>query len=103
MSAKKKRIDTLLDQLIQHAKQLTAGPSADPNPLFDLTREDLVPDRIAELAESFGMLIVKLEAREYKLELTIDELKETNKELLFFVRIRATQAGPAFFIVHCHL
>lgn len=51
--------------------------------LFELTRSKAYPDQITRLAESFGMMLVKLEAREYSVEQIMARLKETAKELEF--------------------
>jgi class 3 adenylate cyclase len=49
--------------------------------LFELTKPDKYPPAICELAESFGMMLVQVEAREFRLEQMIDELAAKNKEL----------------------
>ncbi|MFP4128519.1 MAG: hypothetical protein ACLFSF_05720, partial [Desulfonatronovibrio sp.] len=49
--------------------------------LFELTRSQKYPEQIAKLAESFGMMLVKLEAREYSMEQIMTRLRETAKEL----------------------
>ncbi|MFP4110462.1 MAG: sigma-54 interaction domain-containing protein [Desulfonatronovibrio sp.] len=49
--------------------------------LFELTRSQKYPEQIAKLAESFGMMLVKLEAREYSMEQIMARLRETAKEL----------------------
>ncbi len=49
--------------------------------LFELTRTSKYPAQIAKLAESFGIMLVKVEAREYKTEQIMAELKRTAREL----------------------
>ena len=49
--------------------------------LFELTRTNKYPEHIAKLAESFGIMLVKVEAREYKAEQIMAELKRTAREL----------------------
>ncbi|MDY0362060.1 MAG: sigma-54 dependent transcriptional regulator [Desulforegulaceae bacterium] len=49
--------------------------------LFDLTRSTICPEPIASLAESFGMMLVKIEAREFQMEEMVKNLKETSKAL----------------------
>lgn len=49
--------------------------------LFELTKEEKYPSLIARLAESFGMMMVKVEAREYHLEGVIENLRNAQKEL----------------------
>jgi transcriptional regulator with PAS, ATPase and Fis domain len=49
--------------------------------LFALTDQTKGVDKISSLAESFGLMLVKLEARELKQEELIDELTKKNQEL----------------------
>ncbi|MCG8567252.1 MAG: sigma-54 dependent transcriptional regulator [Desulfobacterales bacterium] len=49
--------------------------------LFDLTRKGQHSPDIANLAESFGLMLVKLETRELKQEQLIEELQSKNREL----------------------
>ncbi|MFP4168916.1 MAG: sigma-54 interaction domain-containing protein [Desulfonatronovibrionaceae bacterium] len=49
--------------------------------LFELTKQKEYPEQIARLAESFGMMLVKVEAREYHMEEVLVELRQANKEL----------------------
>jgi septal ring factor EnvC (AmiA/AmiB activator) len=49
--------------------------------LFALTGSDEVPEDIRDLAEAFGSMVVQIEAREFRLGGTLQELKETNRKL----------------------
>ncbi len=49
--------------------------------LFDLTKQDKYPALIRELAESFGMMLVQVEARQFRLEQMLEELAAKNKAL----------------------
>lgn len=49
--------------------------------LFELTRTGKYPELLVELAESFGLMLVKVEAREFRLEETIAELEAAKGEL----------------------
>ena len=49
--------------------------------LFDLTKQDKYPSIIRELAESFGMMLVQVEARQFRLEQMLEELAAKNKTL----------------------
>lgn len=49
--------------------------------LFELTRSQRYPEQISKFAESFGMMLVKLEAREYSMEQIMARLRETAKKL----------------------
>ncbi len=45
--------------------------------LFELSKKGRYPGILAELAESFGMMLVKVEAREFRLKQTIEELENS--------------------------
>ncbi|MCD4717866.1 MAG: sigma-54 dependent transcriptional regulator [Desulfobacterales bacterium] len=75
------KANRLLDHLMELAEQVSRGRYGKPEGIFELTKTGTYPERIVELAESFGMMIVKVEAREFQLQQTIDKLKETNREL----------------------
>lgn len=49
--------------------------------LFELTKKGKYPPMVAKLAEAFGMMMVKVEAREFHLEELVDSLKKAQKEL----------------------
>lgn len=49
--------------------------------LFELTREQAYPKSIANLAESFGMMLIRLEAREYQMDRIMQDLKRTSEAL----------------------
>ncbi len=75
------KANRLLEHLMKLAEQVSRGRYGKPEGIFELTKTGTYPERIVELAESFGMMIVKVEAREFQLQQTIDKLKETNREL----------------------
>ena len=54
---------------------------ADSDRLFDLAKKGRYPGILCEMAESFGMMMVKVEAREFKLKKTIEELEKTKTKL----------------------
>lgn len=76
-----KKTDKLIKRLISNAKKIQRAKYHDLEDLYDLTKGSIYPGRIAGLAESFGMMAVKLEAREYNLEQTINDLKDTSERL----------------------
>src|SRR4030042_6218367 len=76
-----KKTEKLIRRLISNAKKIQRARYHDLDDLYELTKGSIYPGNIAGLAESFGMMAVKLEAREYKLEQTINDLKETSEEL----------------------
>jgi len=53
----------------------------DTETLFELTSAEEISPDISELAESIGMMLVKVEAREFRLEGTIEELRAAKSEL----------------------
>jgi len=75
------KVDELLDYLTSVARDISRRRYGDPQEIFELTKTGIYPERINELAESFGMMIVKVEARELRLEQTIEKLKDLNEQL----------------------
>jgi hypothetical protein len=71
----------VLEQFILLCKEFASGNYNKIENLFELTKEQEQPRLIAELAESFGMMIMKIEAREFRLEQIIEDLKKTKEEL----------------------
>lgn len=57
--------------------------------IFNLTREGQCPEDIGELAEVFGFMTVKVEAREHALERTLAELRQRNDELREAAELRS--------------
>jgi transcriptional regulator with GAF, ATPase, and Fis domain len=73
--------DKLLKHLIDLCEDLSKGRYAKVEDIFELTKEGKYPHLVTELAEAFGMMMVKVEAREYRLEQVIDTLKQAKDEL----------------------
>lgn len=73
--------EDLLRHLIVLTKEIARGSYDEASKIFEFTKSGLYPDTIVELAESFGMMTVKIEAREYQLEEIIEELRQKNIEL----------------------
>jgi len=71
----------VLEQFILLCKEFANGNYDKANELLELTKEEEHPRLIADLAESFGMMIVKIEAREMRLEQIIEDLEKTKGEL----------------------
>jgi putative nucleotidyltransferase with HDIG domain len=74
-------MDELLKRLSHVVHSVIKGDGTQVEQLFDLTRAGAYPEVITELAESFGLMFVKIEAREQKLEELIDDLKQKKAEL----------------------
>ena len=60
-----------LDALERLCRELSRGRHERASELFELTVAGSAPRRIAGLAESFGMMLVRVEAGEYRLEKTL--------------------------------
>ena len=73
--------ETFLDTLIDLCDDLAWGRPANEDALFALTREGCGPERYVRLAEAFGMMLVKVESREYHRTQLIADLKASNAEL----------------------
>lgn len=71
----------IIGQLVELTRKIARGRYDDVDELFELTREGEYPPEIVELAEAFGMMIVQVEGREYRLEEIIQELEAKNREL----------------------
>ena len=73
----------LFEMLNTLSKKIASGKygQADTEKLFELAKKNRYPGLFAELSESFGMMMVKVEAREFELEQMIEELKAANKKL----------------------
>jgi transcriptional regulator with PAS, ATPase and Fis domain len=76
-----KHVKNLLNRLISVAENVSMGRYGMHNVIFELTKTGQYPRLITRLAESFGMMIVKVEAREFHLEQIIEDLKKTQAEL----------------------
>ena len=70
--------DTKLNQLLDIIAKIAVGTYS--NDIMGLTT-DSTPEPIRSLAEAMGMMMVKVEAREYHLEQFVDELKELNEQI----------------------
>ena len=72
----------LFEMLNSLCKKIAAGKygQADVDRLFDLSNKHKYPGLLSELAESFGMMMVKVEAREFQLHQIIAELEKEKSE-----------------------
>ncbi|MHC1726157.1 MAG: sigma-54 interaction domain-containing protein [Syntrophobacteraceae bacterium] len=71
----------LLGYLTAVCEEIAEGRYKEAKELFDLTREDKYPEMVARIAEAFGMMLVGVEAREYRLEQVNDNLMKAQAEL----------------------
>jgi hypothetical protein len=74
-------LDDVLKELITLCGELAQGEYGNVDSLFHLTKEGSRHDLIRELAESFGMMVVKVEAREFRLEGMIRDLEKAKAQL----------------------
>ena len=73
----------LFEILNTSCKKIASGKydKSDATYLFELSKRGRYPSFLSELAESFGMMLVKVEAREFRLKEIIEELEETKMKL----------------------
>lgn len=74
-------VNRLLGQLIELTREVSQGRYDNSRAIFEFTKERQYPKLIVDLAESFGMMIVQIEAREFRLEEMIEDLNRKNTEL----------------------
>lgn len=72
----------LFEMLNTCCKKIASGKydKADSDRLFELSKKGRYPGVLSELAESFGMMMVKVEAREFRLKEIIEELEQVKAE-----------------------
>lgn len=73
--------NTLIKQLTRIAREVSRRRYGNPDEVFELAKTEQYPEDITTLAESLGMMIVKVEAREYRLEQIIAKLREIHQNL----------------------
>jgi len=73
--------EKLVKYLIDLSKDVAKGRYDRADEVFEFTKSGQHPALISELAESIGMMLVKIEAREFQLEGMIEELRKKNLEL----------------------
>lgn len=71
----------VLGHLIELSEEIASGTYRKSEELFELTKTQKYSPQIARLAESFGMMMVQVEAREYRLEQIIQNLRTLNEKL----------------------
>ena len=67
----------LFEMLNACCKKIASGKydKKDSERLFELAKKERYPGVLCELAESFGMMMVKVESREFMLKQNIEELE----------------------------
>jgi hypothetical protein len=86
-----------VSMLTEHAREIVAGSYGNVKRIFDLTDANANSPEIAELAEAFGMMSTKVEAREFALERKVEELRQANLALEKASRARE-EAGRVFIL-----
>ena len=81
MKMEERDITIMLNRLIGLCDDLAWGRPADENALFELTKKGSSTPELERLAEAFGMMTVKVEAREFQRATLIEELEQRNHEL----------------------
>jgi len=71
----------LLNKLTRLTEQVSRGNYTGAKNVFELTKTAVYPKSITDLAEAFGMMIVKVESREFRLVQLVDDLEKSYKEL----------------------
>ncbi|MFI3272791.1 MAG: sigma 54-interacting transcriptional regulator [Pseudomonadota bacterium] len=72
---------TIFDTLIDLCDDIAWARPANEDKLFALTADPSISDQHQKLAEAFGLMLVKIDAREYERNQIIAELTQRNKEL----------------------
>ena len=73
--------DAIYHRLATVSDSIAMGEYDKARDLFEMTRSGELPPTVSELAEAFGMMLVKIEAREFRMEQMIDELQEAKEKL----------------------
>lgn len=73
----------LFEMLNKACRKIASGhyDQRDAERLFELAKRERYPSLLSDLAEAFGMMMVKVEAREYSLKEAVEELEKTKAEL----------------------
>jgi signal transduction histidine kinase len=75
------QLEKMLEELIAAAENISMGRYSDQSSLYAMTDSTHYPPVITRFAEAFGMMAVKVEAREFRLEQMIDDLTTARDEL----------------------
>ena len=73
----------LFEMLNQACKKIASGDYSqeEAERLFELAKRERYPSLLADLAESFGMMMVKIEAREFKMKQMVEELEQAKAQV----------------------
>lgn len=73
--------DALIAELGGLCEDIAAGRHGGIDALMGMTGDAALPDAVRRLAEAFGMMVVQVEAREFRLAGLIAELEEAKRRL----------------------
>ena len=73
----------LLEMMNSSFRKIASGKydKKDVERLFDLSKTGRYPHIFSEMAESFSMMMIKVEARDFQLKQLISELEETRAKI----------------------
>lgn len=74
-------LDPLLDDLKRVCERIAKGNYDELDDLFAMTGNSELPIVINELAEAFSSMAVQIEAREYRLQEMLADLRESHRQL----------------------
>ncbi len=71
-------MDAQIQKLLAIIQEVARGSYS--NEIMELTGSD-VPEPVRTVAEAMGLMMVKVEAREYRLEMMVEELRDLNEKI----------------------
>ncbi len=74
------RTSELLAKLVEMCGFIAQGNYEATEGIFELTRDGDYPPLVSELAESFGMMLVRVEARELRLKQLLEKMRKAQEE-----------------------
>ncbi|HBA85909.1 MAG TPA: hypothetical protein DCZ95_17635 [Verrucomicrobia bacterium] len=89
-------VPSTLRQLMKSAQEVAKGRYDAASHLFHVAGSETETPELRDLAETLGLMCVKVEAREYSLALALEDVKKKNAELEQESALRA-QSGFLFF------
>jgi len=86
----------LFEMLNQACRKIASGhyDQKDAERLFELAKRERYPSLLADLAEAFGMMMVKVEAREFSLKQTLEALEKAKRELENHIQCDPSAPAP---------
>jgi membrane protease YdiL (CAAX protease family) len=88
VSGMEQNLNSAIEIITKQADLICHGNFEQINDIYEFADPEKNPENIVNLVESFGMMSVKLEAREFQLEKTIEELKDKNEQLEQSIKMR---------------